>query len=406
MTRRHALGLLGASALLPLVRVRRALASEESDRRFVFILCYGGWDPMYVFASSEEHAHLHHPQESWLDAGATLPHVTSPMRPATSQFLDTWGHLGCIVNGLEVPSITHEQCRKLILTGSRDGRVDDWGAILGGNSVGFDLPSVVVCGPAYGSKYTSSQLRLGPEGQLAHLVSGEALQQMDLPSDGLTEASTDDVQAWLAARRAAYTDSAGHGTAAFTDSLARAQTQIERLQSLPDDVDLAVEGDGWVYVWQKAEPALELMQRGLTRAASIVHLGEWNANWDTHSSIESQSGHFEFLANDLGSIFQSMEDRGLWETTTVVVLSEMGRAPQLNALGGKDHWTFTSAMLFGAGIEGGQVVGGFDENWIGTPVDGRILSTKDLGATLLSLGGLDPAEHLPTGTPITQVMSA
>ena len=61
-------------------------------------------------------------------------------------------------------------------------------------------------------------------------------------------------------------------------------------------------------------------------------------------------------------------------------------------------------MVIGAGVRGGQVIGGVDELSRGRPVElstgepteaGTPLLADHLGATLLQLGGLDPAEHLP-----------
>jgi uncharacterized protein (DUF1501 family) len=87
-----------------------------------------------------------------------------------------------------------------------------------------------------------------------------------------------------------------------------------------------------------------------------------------------------------------------------VVISEMGRAPTINASGGKDHWTFTSAMLVGPQIAGGRVFGAYDEAYVGRPIDlasgeptdnGTLLSTENLGATLLAMADVDPGEFAP-----------
>ena len=51
------------------------------------------------------------------------------------------------------------------------------------------------------------------------------------------------------------------------------------------------------------------------------------------------------------------------------VFSEMGRFPRLNFRDGRDHWTFTSLFMMGAGIEGGQTIGGYDEYCLGQPTD-------------------------------------
>ena len=58
----------------------------------------------------------------------------------------------------------------------------------------------------------------------------------------------------------------------------------------------------------------------------------------------------------------------LIDKTTVVVLSEMGRHPKLNYIGGKDHWPVTSMMVVG-GLNGGRTVGAFDEQVVSSLIE-------------------------------------
>jgi hypothetical protein len=66
-------------------------------------------------------------------------------------------------------------------------------------------------------------------------------------------------------------------------------------------------------------------------------------------------------------------------------------------------------MLVGSGIEGGQVIGAFDDYVTGSPVDlasGELSSSgvqmyhSHLGATLLALGDVDPGDYLYNIDPI------
>ena len=86
------------------------------------------------------------------------------------------------------------------------------------------------------------------------------------------------------------------------------------------------------------------------------------------------------------------------------------RSPKVNSIGGKDHWTYTSCMLVGAGVRGDVTVGGYDELAFGETVDlatgeaGEVsLLPTNLGATLYALGDLDPA--LAGADPITAVIA-
>jgi hypothetical protein len=54
-------------------------------------------------------------------------------------------------------------------------------------------------------------------------------------------------------------------------------------------------------------------------------------------------------------------DYDLLDETLVVVMSEMGRTPRVNANAGRDHWTYCyGTLLAGAGIKGGSVCGASD----------------------------------------------
>jgi uncharacterized protein (DUF1501 family) len=127
--------------------------------------------------------------------------------------------------------------------------------------------------------------------------------------------------------------------------------------------------------------------------------------WDSHSdNALNQSRAFDASFAQLHMLVERLLAADLWSTTTILVASEMGRSPLLNALGGKDHWPYTSAMLLGAGVRGGQVFGASDANLIGEKIDfatgepsanGAVLDIANLHAGLLAAFDIDPAQHLP-----------
>ena len=65
----------------------------------------------------------------------------------------------------------------------------------------------------------------------------------------------------------------------------------------------------------------------------------------------------------------ALESYGLLNDTMVVVVSEMSRTPVMNSDNGKDHWSYTSALLFGGNLEGGRVLGGTDETLSGQGIN-------------------------------------
>ena len=54
---------------------------------------------------------------------------------------------------------------------------------------------------------------------------------------------------------------------------------------------------------------------------------------------------------------QEAERHGIADKVVVVVGSDFGRTPGYNDGNGKDHWSVTSMLFMGQGIQGGRVVG-------------------------------------------------
>jgi uncharacterized protein (DUF1501 family) len=99
----------------------------------------------------------------------------------------------------------------------------------------------------------------------------------------------------------------------------------------------------------------------------------------------------------VSALIQDLRDRGLYENTVVCCLGEFGRTPEINARGGRDHWTGCwSAMLGGGGIRGGQVIGASDAR-AAEPVD-RPVTPADLSATIYHALGFAPTTSVALET--------
>jgi uncharacterized protein (DUF1501 family) len=89
------------------------------------------------------------------------------------------------------------------------------------------------------------------------------------------------------------------------------------------------------------------------------------------------------------ALLDDLADRGLLDSTLVLAVGEFGRSPRLNARGGRDHWPGVwSALIAGAGVRGGQVVGASDALG-GAPAD-RPVTPAELVATVDHVLGLNP----------------
>jgi hypothetical protein len=94
----------------------------------------------------------------------------------------------------------------------------------------------------------------------------------------------------------------------------------------------------------------------------------------------------------VSALLEDLEQRGMLESTLVVMVGEFGRSPKISNAG-RDHWASCySAMLAGAGIRGGQVYGASDRT--GGYVDEDPVSPEAFGATLFHALGVSPETRL------------
>ena len=118
--------------------------------------------------------------------------------------------------------------------------------------------------------------------------------------------------------------------------------------------------------------------------------------WDTHQKNFPilRDNKLPHLDQTYTALLEDLDARGLLDETLVVLMSEMGRTPRVNANGGRDHWTYCYAVLFaGAGIRGGTVYGASDAQ--AAYVKDLPVSTADLCASIYHCLGIDPEMTVP-----------
>ena len=119
----------------------------------------------------------------------------------------------------------------------------------------------------------------------------------------------------------------------------------------------------------------------------------------SHSNYDTHHENFDFHIEQLGefdrpfaTLLEDLDDRGLLETTLVVVMSEFGRTPTINRNLGRDHWSKAwSVALAGCGIKGGAVHGKTNAN--GTAVTDGQVHAGHLWHTYFKALGIDPQKN-------------
>jgi uncharacterized protein (DUF1501 family) len=130
-----------------------------------------------------------------------------------------------------------------------------------------------------------------------------------------------------------------------------------------------------------------LARRLIERGISFVQLS--HSNYDTHN--ENFDFHFEQVGEfdrPFATFIADLADRGLLDSTLVVVLSEFGRTPNINLYLGRDHWSRAwSVLAGGAKLARGAVIGATNPE--GTEViDGQV-DHAQLFHTYLQAVGVD-----------------
>ncbi len=156
--------------------------------------------------------------------------------------------------------------------------------------------------------------------------------------------------------------------------------------------------------------------------------GPPSSSWDMHGGEMGMGNAFgtgsygmgwclPVLDNALSALLTDLQERGLLESTLVVVAGEFGRTPRINqnkgASPGRQHWPFCySAILAGGGVRGGRVYGESDK--IGAYVKDKPVRPQDFSATIYHALGVPfesrvtkdgVSKPLSTGQPILELFA-
>ncbi len=144
--------------------------------------------------------------------------------------------------------------------------------------------------------------------------------------------------------------------------------------------------------------ARRLIEKG-ARFVTVTDEGGWDTHADGFKTLKEK--RMPYVDQALPQLFVDLDQRGLLDNTLVVWLTDFGRTPKINSASGRDHWASAGfAMMAGAGVPGGSILGRTDEEG-GSVVDDEY-RTEDIAATIYSKLGipLDLITTTPDGRPI------
>jgi hypothetical protein len=299
-------------------------------------------------------------------------------------------HHLCLVRGVNTSEDDHGKGAYLMMTGRRQNPANDWpqiGAVAAKALQPADssLPGHILITPGGGGGRGNDSAYLGPKYSSVQLGNGNPPQNTVRPAgiSGNSETARQDFrrhinEKFLNRRRTAITE-------AFTYSFEQADQLMRQRDVFDVTKEPAKDADryGKHDFGRHCLLARRLLEKGIT-FVQLTH-----ANYDTHNE------NFNFHIEQLGEFDRSfacfvndLAERGMLESTLIVVLSEFGRTPYINLYQGRDHWSKSwSVCLAGGRIPRGAAYG--KTNADGTAVtDGQV----DHGAlfhTYLEAVGVD-----------------
>ncbi|MCO6456747.1 MAG: DUF1501 domain-containing protein [Pirellulaceae bacterium] len=304
-----------------------------------------------------------------------------------------------VVRSLNTEISAHEQAADLISTGRPKEAALEYpeiGVVLSNELAVRDSEL-----PDYVSMFLSSEGRRRPEtgflgGYHAPLLLEESLRprHIDLPA-GLSEAEHQQrehlrelLSSRFARRRAGEELVSGYN-AAYRK--VRGLMRADKLFDLEQEPAADRERYGRTAYGEQCLLARRLLEAGVPMVK--VARGFWDSHHDNFESHRELVPDFDHVTSVL---LDDLQQRGLLDSTLVIILSEFGRTPEINKDVGRDHYAAAwSFALAGCGVRGGTVVGKTDEDGRAV-VDGQA-DAADVAATIYQALGIDPEKHYYVG---------
>lgn len=426
LSRRLFLGLGGAAAasmavsplnpfksLLPGAGTAHAAgrAARGTRKNLILVLAQGGWDVTYALDPKTPNANVDAPVGAVRSFGnLDIFEDPTPGHTKVMEFFDEYAARSAVVRGITLSSISHTECVKRMMTGTRSNTSADIAAIVAhSNGPDLPMPYLILGDSAFTGPYAVSSGRVGATNQIVALAD-ETKRYAVIGESGApfspSEAGDRHIREYLEARTRRERDvrgATGYNRRRLED-FSTARGKADRLIGLSNQ--LGARG-GTMALAAQANLAVDALAGGICRSVTLTS----RQSWDTHDGNDEQAAlHDELflgvktLADLLAAQAGASAGSTLLDETVVVVMSELSRTPKRNAEEGKDHWPVTSALVFGGGVAGGEAYGGTSSELEAQRIDyatgapsaqGQNIESKNFAAGVLSLCGVDPEAHLP-----------
>ncbi len=341
--------LLGRADATEIGAPHRPIAMEDDDYDgplFVQIQAAGGWDPT-MLCDPKPTLNRSYGEGDILTAGNLR---YAPVAGAAALF-DAHYQRTVFINGVDTSTNAHEAGRRHCAS----GRLGDGHPVLAAMIAGHAAPQRPMSFVSFGSYDRTSGLvaptRNGNPDRLAELSHPDRIDPTD-------EAA------------GTYHTDTGHALIRLVrdkrNARAREHQSLPRFRHALDHLTTARLGSDGLTRLQEVlpEPSTTVLHRQaqLVVAAYKARVGVsgnlFHTNFDTHSNHDADHGaRMTELCGLVKFLWDEAERQEVADRLVVLITSDFGRTPSYNGNAGKDHWSITSMIAMGAGIEGNRMVG-------------------------------------------------
>lgn len=321
-----------------------------------------------------------------------------------------WMDKGVLLRGMSTAEGAHPRAKYNLHTGYREGQgglvYPSIGAIASAEIGRKDasIPNYITIGNrSYGSGF------IGPKHQPL-IVNDPNRGVQDLNS--LVAASQFDKRVNLLQdlESAFYHDYQADSINDHKTTYARAVTMMKSKEAKAFDLSAEPSASRTAYANDNFSQGLLMARRLVEVGVTFVEVGL--GGWDTHQD------NFDKLKDNLlpkvdagvSTLLKDLKERGMLDSTLVIVMGEFGRTPNINGRGakpGRDHYPKAwSLAMYGAGLKHGSVHGKTDSE--GATVEAGKTGASDFLATVCTLMGIDftKENETPTKRPVRIVDKA
>ncbi len=409
-TRREILkvGVIGGLTLSQYLRAQSAIGEKGTKRSAIFIFLEGGPSHQDTFDLKPNAPARYRGEFKPIPTAVPGIHICEHLPELAKRMKDY-----SIIRGLTHTIADHGLGKKYLLTGNRPSQTlsyPEYGSVVSKmHPSARDLPTYVsidesFVGPGYLGNEFSALTAGKPNFGIPYSVRGISLE------DGLT------VDRYKSQRRLLDDlDTAFEGFEkldAPVRGLDRFGAQAHDIISAPStrkafDLEQEKPAESKRFGRHEFGQSLLLAARLIEAGVHFVTIRLRPAEFDFDTHTDNFSRLRKLLPpfdKGLAGLFDRLKERGLFESTAIMVAGEFGRTPQINGQGGRDHWARAMfALMAGGDIRGGQVIGETDAK--AAEPKNESVSPEDLASSFFRNIGIDSKMEFQAnvGRPITLV---